>query len=276
MSYRSLLFLCSVFITTLSFPTSAQKDSITYISIGSKYVFYSDSTYKLINIPCDICPNYADEINIISYGRFMSYGDTALLLTSDTILNTSDITMHVEESITKGGFIKVVIDVPASKDSSNMLMPHYFYAIEVSFLKYAKNPINDSIQAACGLFHREFYQNAPVFYIPYDSLSLPSSIKIKIYPKEPSEVSFAQGLYHIKNAKNNAFVIHIPQFVTGFLNYKRMDNYVLERLGVGFIGDGVRTYVREDVYKEKNYSPWSLPECLNWRYCIPHYDLFQK
>ena len=185
-------------------------------------------------------------------------------------------TMHVEESITKGDFIKVVIDVPASKDSLAMLLPHYFYAIEVSFLKYAKNPIRDSTQAACDMFSREFYNSNPQFFIAHDSLSWPVSIKVKIYPKEPSEESFAQGVYHINNIKNNTFVIHIPQFVTGFLNYKRMNNFVLERFGASFIGDGVRTYVREDIYEEMNYSPWNFPECPNWRYCIPHYDMFQK
>jgi hypothetical protein len=276
MNRKIHLLLSAFFITAIVFCSSAQKDSTIYVGVGSEYVFFSDSTYKLIFKPCDICPNFADENNIISYGRFVSYGDTALILTSDPILNVSDMTMRVDESTANRKDIKIAINVPASKDSSDMLANHYFYAIEIAFLKYAHNPAKDSTQKACDLFYREFYNNEPVFVVTHDSMSLPVSIKVKIYPKEPSRESFAQGLYHINKTTSNTFIIHIPQFVTGFLNYERMDNFVLERLGIGFIGDGVRTYVREDIYKEKNYSPWNLPECLNWRYCIPHYDLFQK
>ena len=276
MSCKFHVLLSVVFITSIIYCSSAQRDSTVFVGIGSDYVFFSDSTYKLICKPCDICPNYADENNVISYGRFVPYGDTALVLTSDPILNTSDMIMYVDESMTNREDIKIVIDIPASKDSSDMLAPHYFYAIKVSFLKYAFNPMRDSVHKACGLFYREYYNNEPVFVITHDSLSLPVSIKVKIYPKEPSKESFAQGFYHIIETTNNTFIIHIPQFVTGFLNYERMNNFVLERCDDGFIGDGSHTYVRKDIYEKKHYSPQNFPSCSNWRYRIPIYDLFQR
>lgn len=275
MNSKFHLLLSVVLFTTTAFITSAQTDSTVYISVGSRYVFFSDSTYKLICQPCDICPPYADQNNIISYGRYVPYGDNALVLTSDPVLNTSDMVMDVEESRAERDCTLIAVDIPAAKDSSDILAPHYFYAIEVLFFKYAVPPRKDTAQKACGMYRREYYQNTPVFYVTHDSLSLPVSIIVKIYPKERSEVSFAQGKYVIKGVANNTFVFHIPQFVTGFLNYKRMQNFVLEKCADGFLGDGVRAYVREDIYNQMNYSPWNFPGCPDWRYHVPWMNLFE-
>lgn len=276
MNSKFLLFLSVVLFTTMTFISSSQTDSTVYVGVGSRYVFFSDSTYKLIFQPCDICPPYADNNNIVSYGRYISFEDKALILTSDPILNSSDMAMDVEEFKTERDSTMIVVDIPAAKDSSDMLAPHYFYAIEVLFFKYAVSPREDTVQKACGAYRCEFYQNTPVFYVIHDSLSRPATITVKIYPKEQSKVSFAQGKYVINNCANNTFIIHIPQFVTGFLNYERMNNFVLEQCDVGYIGDGTRTYVRKDIYDQLNYSRWNLPSCPNWRYRIPWMDLFKK
>lgn len=273
-NFHSILII--VLFTSMAFFSSAQIDSVVYISVGSRYVFFSDSTYKLIFQPCDICPPYADNNNIISYGRYISFEDKALILSSDPILNFSDMAMDVDEFMTERDSTMISIDIPAAKDSSDMLAPHYFYVIEVLFFKYAEPPREDSVQKACGAYRREFYQNTPVFYITHDSFSRPATITVKIYPKEQSKVSFAQGKYVINNSANNTFIIHIPQFVTGFLNYERMNNFVLEQCDVGYIGDGTRTYVRKDIYDQLNYSRWNFPNCPNWHYRIPWMDLFKK
>lgn len=276
MNSRFHLFMSVVFFISTTYCSFAQRDSTVYISVGSRYVFFSDSTYKLINQPCDICPPYADNNNIISYGRYVPFGDSALLLTSDPILNTSSMTMGVRESVSERDSLMIVIDIPAAKDSTDMLASHYFYAIEVSFLRYPLPPKENVTQKACDLYRREFYQNNPVFYVTHDSLSCPATIIVKIYPKEQSAVSFAQGKYVINNFESNTFVISIPQFVTGFLNYERMINFVLERCEEGYIGDGTRTYVRKDIYDQRNYSSWNFPSCPNWRYRIPWYDLYPE
>lgn len=267
--YRIQLF----FLITISFYNAlAQKDSTIYIGIGSYYIFYSDYTYKLVNKPCDICPNYADDNNIISYGTFVPHEDSAFLLTSSPILNPLYLQLDVEEKKINSPNISIMLDVPANKDKGNMLSPQYFYVIDVSFLKYSA-PLcfgkDGNNSHAVDLYHKEYFQNDPDFSICCDSLSVPHSIKVTIYPKEMSSVSFAQGDYKIREVTNNSFIIHIPQFVTGFLDYKRMHNFVIERFDNGLIGDGYRTYVRKDIYEQENYSEWNFPVCPNWRYKIP-------
>lgn len=271
MNLMNRLLLAIVFLFTEMVILSAQSDSVVYMGIGSKYVFFSDSTFKLICIPCDICPNYADKNNLISFGRYACYGDTAFILTSDPILKTSHMNMQVEECKTTRKGLIVDVDIPATQDSSDMLAPHYFFGLEIVFLKYPHSENldrNDSIKAI-GLYTREYYQNNPHFEIIPDTFSLPASITVKIYPKEQSRVSFAQGDYYIINKNNNTFIIQIPQFVTGFLNYERMNNKIIEIYKNGIIGDGVRTFVRKDIYDLNNYSPWKWPPSPDWRYRIP-------
>ena len=154
MNSKCLLFLSFVLFTTMAPFSSAQTDSTVYISVGSRYIFFSDSTYKLIYQPCDICPPYADENNLMSYGRYIPFGDNALLLTSDPILNISDMVMEVEEFMTEKDSTMIAIDIPATKDSSDMLAPHYFYAIEVLFFKYTVPLREDTVQKACGAYRR--------------------------------------------------------------------------------------------------------------------------
>lgn len=249
----------------------SQNDSTVYMGIGSYYVFYSDSTYRLVNIPCDICPPYADNNNLISYGTYISYKDSAFLLTSSPLINPYYLMLEVEEHHADSNIISILLDVPANKDKDNMLSPHYFYAIEISFLKYS-SPIDSNKcthHEIVDLYHQEYFQNSPSFQISCDTLCYPMKIKVTIYPKEKSSVSFAQGVYRIQDLTSNNYVIHIPQFITGFLNYQRMSNFVIERFDNGFIGDGIRTFVRKDIYERENYSNWNFPVCPNWRYKVP-------
>ena len=116
MNLMHRLLLAIVFLFSEMIILPAQSDSVVYMGMGSKYVFFSDSTFKLICIPCDICPNYADNNNLISFGRYVCYGDTALILTSDPILKTNHMSMQVEEYKTTG---EALVEVQDSIDNAD-------------------------------------------------------------------------------------------------------------------------------------------------------------
>ena len=98
-----LIFLIIVSSCILCF---SQNDSVIYRGSGSYFVFYSDSTYKLINMPCDICPAFADNNNLLSFGGYVKFKNKAIYLYSDTSLN--DVEMNVLD-IPEAGTIEAEI-----------------------------------------------------------------------------------------------------------------------------------------------------------------------
>lgn len=239
----------------------AQSDSIVYKRPGSYFVFYSDSTYKFFNIPCDICPPFADNNNLISFGRYAKYKNKAIYLYSDTILDNID--LSVIESIDKSPYFKIHVTMPAQEDSSNMLRSHYFYALRIFYERICNDSIN--------YFAQEYYQNNPLFTIPKDSTLHPINITVGIYPKQAAYgKSFFKKKHIVNNKKNNVYTIAIPQFVTGYLDYERMFHYRLDILNKHMIGDSFnqRVYIREDIYRKRNYDDWHFPVCPSWQYRV--------
>ncbi len=236
----------------------SQKDSVIFMGIDSYFVFYSDSTYKLYYLPCDICPEFADNNNLISFGSYSRYKNKALYLYSDRTLD--EITMTVSESKESIPYLLFYINMPAQEDSTNILRPHYFYSLTVSY-KIIKE---DSIV----YFKKDFYQNDPKFIIPIDSACMPINFIVKVYPKSSAKgMPYAQQKY-IPSKDNNVFIITFPQFVSGFLDYRRMYHYRLDIFNKKIIGDSFlqNVYIRNDVYSKKHYSDWYFPICPSWQY----------
>lgn len=253
-----LIFLIIVSSCILCF---SQNDSVIYRGSGSYFVFYSDSTYKLINMPCDICPAFADNNNLLSFGRYVKFKNKAIYLYSDTSLN--DVEMNVVESKDQTPYFKIHIETPAQEDSLDMLRPHYFYALRIFYKRICKDSVN--------YFHQEYYQNEPQFTIPKDSTIFISNITVCIYPKESAKGKpFTKNRYIVKSNINNIFTISFPQFVTGYLDYLRMFHYRLDIFNKRLIGDSFHqsVYVREDVYIKRKYSSWFFPVCPSWQYKV--------
>lgn len=259
--FESIIF---IFVFFIPMANAYAQDSVKYVGIGSYYVFYKNQTYKYFSTPCDICPPFADNSNLISYGHYSKDAGKAYYLYSDISLNPNKLELLVDEKTTSGNCWVVSLDIPAHKDSADVLAPRYFYCVEMIFLK--DSLVSLDYTCADLFYSKSYYNETPFFEIPLDGNNNLQQIVVKIYPKQQSEISFAEGIYNVANPLNNYFHIVVPQFVSGFLDYKRMSGYRIELYGDSLIGDGVRTFVREDIYLRENYSPYNFPSCPDWRY----------
>jgi hypothetical protein len=261
MTKRFLLFALLIFQCINTFP---QQDSVVFKSIGSYYVFYADGTYKLFDIPCDICPPYADNNNLISFGTYIPFKKKAYYLYSDSTLS-NEVKVVVSERTDNSPNLTVNISMPAQKDSSNMLRPHYFYAVSIDYKKIGRATVVDTMTWLV----KDYYQNGSQFILPNDSNLIPLGFTIRIYPKtKVSRRAYAEAHYVIKDNGANVFDFSIPQFVTGYLDYEIMYNYRLDLYGKKIIGDpsSQTVYVREDIYNKRNYSDWYFPVRPSWEY----------
>ena len=255
------------FVLVFTQTNTYAQDSVKYIGIGSYYVFYKNQTFKYYSIPCDICPPYADKNNVISYGYYSKDPGRAYYLYSDIGLNSNKLELIVDEKMINEKKREVSLDIPAHKDSADPLGPRYFYCIELIFLKDSFDSMTDVPLLYIDPFYtKSYYSETPFFEIPFDDNNSLRQIVVKIYPKQQSRVSFAEGTYKVTNPLSNSFHIAVPQFVSGFLDYQRMNGFRIELFGDTLIGDGMRTFVREDVYLREHFSPYNFPSCPDWRY----------
>lgn len=256
-----IVFLCFQFA-----PANAQIDSVVYSDLAftggtgghSTIILYSDSTFKYYLTPCDICPQWTDKHNLYSYGKYVPYKKKAYYLYSSPELNKSDMPLTVSESITPDSILRITLDLPAANDSGNWFVPHYFYALEITYHK-----IEDSVGSS--VFNKSYYQESTHFNIPWELGCVPTAIVVKVYSKNNGSF-LATERYIVQNFSSNTFHISMPYFHTGFLEYKRLNYHRLTRYGKWIIGDETQIYLRTDSPKRIHKLRYKCP----WQYNIPY------